>query len=616
MRTTWEGSTSVELGEEDMRLRNLWAATALSALAIGAVGVPAHSASPPSPANAGTVVTWGDEADVTGAAAIPIPADLTGPVRSVATNAKATGVVTLDGAVRVWGDPNANEVGLAPTGVTDATVITFTSGNAAILHDDGHITAWGNTTSLSDEIPADLRAKAIALQINVGLAVRTDGTLASWGDAPVYPLPTPGLTDLVDVAASLTHALALHADGTVTSWGAELPGLQDVPDFGGKKVVKIAVGFGTSGAVFADGTMEIWGFSGLIPPGQPTFTGLTPAGKVVDLSLEDGVAAAVTADGAVHAWGNPGYEDTVDDIPASLDGEPVSAIAVTNRHAAVITTTYRTLSEASISGTPEVGQTLTATPATFSLTPTTTAGQWYAGGAPIAGKTGTTLSLDASLVGTSISYRTTATRGAETIVSTSAPVGPVSPATSTTTLSVGPASAVVGSTRTVTATVAAAGAPTGTVTFTDGATTSTVALSGAKATWTLPALTVGSHSITAAYSGDSGTKPSTSTASTVTVAKAGSKVSGKAKAKGKTETVAKKVTITVTVRPDASVSPAGKITVKLKGKTKAKVTVTVDAQGRARVTVKNVKRGTYTVSLSYAGNSDVLAGSGKMSFKV
>ena len=228
-----------------MRVRNLLAATAVSALVIGAVGSPAHSVTAPPPDGAGTLVTWGDEEIADAAAAMTVPDDLTGPVRSVAANPRATGVVTLDGGVRVWGSPVAPEVTEAPTGITDATAITLTTDNGAVLHADGRITAWGGSPALS-EVPTDLRAKAIALQVGTGYAVRPDGTLATWGDEPASPVPPSGLTDLVDVSASLTHVLALHADGTVVTWGAGFPASSISPTSAARRSSRSAPALGSA----------------------------------------------------------------------------------------------------------------------------------------------------------------------------------------------------------------------------------------------------------------------------------------------------------------------------------------------------------------------------------
>jgi hypothetical protein len=417
-----------------MRLRNLLAATAVSALAIGAVGVPAHSVTAPPAANAGALVTWGDEGETNpNPGAIPIPEDLAGPVRAVATNSSATGVVTLDGAVRVWGGNPGNpdapvpaEVAGAPTGVTDGAAITLGLASGALLHTDGRVEAWGNFAMLNN-VPSDLRAKAISTLVSTGYAVRTDGTLATWGIPPFNATPE-GLTGLVDVVATFTHVLVLKENGTVQSWNPTgEAGPLDVPDFGGKKVVQIAATGSVSGVVFEDGTIQIWGDPSAIPAEAPTFDGLTPATKVTSLVLDSGTAAAVTADGAVHAWGS---DTAVKALPESLAGQPVSAVSVSTGHAAAVITAFRDLTKPTIAGKPQVGQTLTATPATFSLAPDAPAtGQWYAGNDAIPGQTSTALALTAAQVGKTISYRTTATRSDQTVTSASSTLGPVTKVT-------------------------------------------------------------------------------------------------------------------------------------------------------------------------------------------
>lgn len=79
-----------------------------------------------------------------------------------------------------------------------------------------------------------------------------------------------------------------------------------------------------------------------------------------------------------------------------------------------------------VTGEPLVGATLTGVPATFN--DGTVTNQWLADGAPIAGATGTELSLGEDLEGAVITFRSTATRGDETLDSLSEAVGPVQPA--------------------------------------------------------------------------------------------------------------------------------------------------------------------------------------------
>ena len=89
--------------------------------------------------------------------------------------------------------------------------------------------------------------------------------------------------------------------------------------------------------------------------------------------------------------------------------------------------------------------------------------------------------------------------------------------TTTTTLSISPNPANVGQPVTLTAIVSPASA-TGTVSFYDGATLlGTVALSNGTAILTLSSLTLGSHSLTAVYSGDASFSGSTSSIVTLIV---------------------------------------------------------------------------------------------------
>ncbi|SDE22301.1 Ig-like domain repeat protein [Nocardioides lianchengensis] len=601
-----------------MRLRTLLATTVSSALALGIASVPALAVPVPDPAGAGTVIAWGDPENPNGGPALAVPSDLTQPVLSIAASNRATGAVTLDGHVRVWGAAGAAEAEEVPSGITGAVAISISSNNGAVLHQDGRITGWGAPVGIDpapvSQVPTDLRAKAVAVQggLGTGFAVRTDGTLAVWGTTPAIT-PPEGLSGLVDVSASLSHIIALRADGTIATWGNPGPAVDAVPDFGGKKVVRIATGPSRSGVVFEDGTIEIWGSS--VPSGEPAFDGTTAAQKVISLGLWSGNAAAVTADGQVHGWGSAAPMATV---PSTLEDRPASAVVVGNFHVAAIAITFRDLTKPTVAGEPTVGETLTATPATFSLTPDAPAtGQWYAGDAPIEGQTGTTLPLTAAQLGKAISYRSTATRGDDTVISSSVPTGAVTPAVvaSTTTLSVSPAKGAVGTARTVTATVGSTGTPTGSVAFTLGATTVSKPLAGGKATWTLPTtLAAGSHRITASYGGDSTTEPSTATPVTISVAKAVAKVSGKAKATGKTKKTAKRVSVTITVKAPRGVSPAGKVTIALKGE--KKLTVRVNAKGKATATFKTVKRGKHTATVKYAGNANVAAARTKVKLKV
>jgi hypothetical protein len=594
-----------------MRLRTLLAATAASSMLIAGFAGTVHADPIPSPSTAGTVVAWGDPSNTNTTGALAIPSDLSSPVVDVSTNNNATALVTLDGHLTVLGSTTNELVTAAPTNVTDAVSVTIAFGNVgAVVHADGKVTVWGTGTSPLLDVPTDLRAKAVALTgLGIGYAVRPDGTLATWGADPaeVGADPTPsGLSGLVDVSASNYQIMALKADGTVLVWGlsAFFPNLVTVPDFGGKKVTQISAGTNANGVLFEDGSIQLWGNT--VPTGQPDFGDH----KVVSLSVGSFNAGAITDDGVAHTWGPKAPMNA--NLPASLNGRPVAVLAVGETHAAAIFTTFRELTRSAITGNAELGQTLTVSPATYSLAPDASAtGQWYAGDDAIDGQTGSSLVLDDSLQGKSITFRTTATRGWVTLNTSSKLVGPVKRATSTVTLQVTPATATAGTARTVTATVARAGGiPTGTITFKVGNETKTDILSGGKGIWKLPSLAVGTHQITAVYSGDELARPATANQINVGVVKATSKVTLRAKAQGTT------VRITVSVATAKGASPAGRATVVLKGKTKKTVHVIVNANGTATVTVKKAKKGKYTANATYAGNASVIGSHGTLKFKV
>src|SRR5207248_578614 len=144
-------------------------------------------------------------------------------------------------------------------------------------------------------------------------------------------------------------------------------------------------------------------------------------------------------------------------------------------------------------------------------------------------------------------------------------------APATTTVSVGSSSnpATAGQAVTFTATITVnapgTGTPTGSVTFKDGATTiATGTLSGGQATFTSSSLGVGSHSITAAYSGDANCAGSTSPILTELVNPAFVGTTAVVAASVSPAVFGQAVTFTATVTPAAPSpnTPTGTVTFK------------------------------------------------------
>ena len=173
------------------------------------------------------------------------------------------------------------------------------------------------------------------------------------------------------------------------------------------------------------------------------------------------------------------------------------------------------------------------------------------------------------------------------------------PAT-TTTLASGPNPSTFGQEVTLTATVAGAGStPTGTVTFKDGVTTlGTGSLDNAgHATLKTSALTVGSHSITAGYGGDTDNGDSTSTTVSQTVDKA--TTSAALGSSANPSTAGQSVTFTATVTPG---SATGTVTFKDGSTTLGTGSL---SGGKATLTTSALTAGGHSITAVYGGDANL-----------
>jgi len=165
-----------------------------------------------------------------------------------------------------------------------------------------------------------------------------------------------------------------------------------------------------------------------------------------------------------------------------------------------------------------------------------------------------------------------------------------------------------GQSVTFTATVksSTSGTPTGTVTFKDGATTlGTGVLSSGKATLATSTLALGTHSITAIYSGSPTFQASTSPVVTQMVNPAAT--STLLTSSLNPSTFGSSVTFTVTVKSSTSGTPTG--TVKLTAKqgiTSVTFTATLSG-GKATATTLALPRGTYSITAMYGGSITYLS---------
>ncbi|TNC36551.1 Ig-like domain repeat protein [Mumia zhuanghuii] len=576
----------------------------LSAPALAAPGVPVD------PADAGKVVAWG----IAGSQAVTIPAELADK-KILAVDAGADYNLALDGtgAVTPWGSGTALPVALFPEeGLTDVKAVAAANENALALKRDGSVVAWGAETTGINAVPTDLGvAKAVNVNALAGMAVLSDGTVKQWGAMAAFvPLPD-GLTDVVDVASGTLHSIALKSDGTVVAWGM-LPGVPEitVPSEIQGHVKAIAAGRNGSAAVTDTGDVVVWGAEPL---------GAAPAElaeeEAVDIDMDSTVVVR-TASGKVYAWGNPEDPDApaMTDVPDELSGEKVTAVAAGVKHTVAIAAGLNATTKPTITGTPKVGQTLTAATAEFSLEPDSIATQWNAGGAPIAGATSSTLALTAAQVGKKITVTQTATKGSDKATVTSDPTAAVVAAQVASSVRATAPTIRYGATPRITVTVSPTNAA-GRVDVYKGAARlgSTNAVNG-RATVVLSrtALKPGKHVLSVRYAGNAATKAS-STSVRLVVAKASAKVSASVATK---KVVVKKTRakVRVTVRA-AGVVPTGTVAI-YQGKRKVG-TAKLRSNGTAVVKLKKFsKAGKVKLTVRYLGSSTVDRASKSIKVKV
>ena len=181
-----------------------------------------------------------------------------------------------------------------------------------------------------------------------------------------------------------------------------------------------------------------------------------------------------------------------------------------------------------------------------------------------------------------------------------------------------PNPSVTGQTVTFTATVAAtapgAGTPTGTVDFLEGATTlaSSVTLNGSdQATFTTSSLAVGSHTITADYSGDTNFTASTGDDSAAPQVVNQASTTTTVASVPNPSVFGQTVTFTATVAPTApgAGTPTGTVNF-LEGATTLASSVTLNGSDQATFTTSSLAVGSHTITANYSGDTNFSASTG------
>jgi len=356
-----------------------------------------------------------------GDAAAPAPTGLDDAVALSTYPTVADGVrganlaLRADGTVVGWGADLAGET-RPPADLTEVVDLDLGGGFALAARADGSVAAWGGGEPGALDVPGDLGSvRAVAAlgrgTCGYGIALRSDGTLVQWGggscdDATAYQLPD-GLSDVTAVSAGEDAAIALRSDGTVVTWGpsGDLGYLDGVRPSTWTGITQVSTQSRTFVGLTADHqtvAYGIWGEAG------------APVGLTDVVSVSAGTPAAfLRADGSASLW--PGSS------PA-LEAGRYSAVESGLGYVV-------TISPARVGATPTAGPTQDPEPTTE---PTGTTGTPLPTGTPEPSEPGDPTdappptepeapgpalgadavqpSTDASVPGTAVAFRFTATR--------------------------------------------------------------------------------------------------------------------------------------------------------------------------------------------------------------
>lgn len=602
----WGRNTYGQLGDATTSLSTTPVDVGLGAAAVAIAAGTQHSCAL---TNAGNVKCWGlNDAGQLGTGdfgdlviTTPTPqsvVDMGAPVASIAAGAGRSCAVTTAGAAKCWGDNQFG--GLGDNSQTNRASPTDVSG-------------------LSSGVAS------ISVGENHTCAVMTDGDAKCWGrnfqgqigDGTSFNLrlvPVDVVSGTSAISAGSVHTCAVTTAGGVHCWGDNQFG--QLGDGSGQfSNVPIAVADLTSGvksisagtfstfAVTTGMNALAWGLNSFGRLGDGT---TNSAAVPVDVSGLTGGKATATLVTSLLSVGNHSITATNGGDSDRTGSTSATLIQTVNKAASTVVVTASPVSPSAL------GQsvTFTATVSSAGGVPGGTVSFSDDVSGPLGVGTlnpggGATLSTSALSFGDHTITATYSGNG-NILTSTGTRSHAIGKAVSTTVLTASPASpSTFGQSVTLTATVTSAGgAPSGSVSFNDGATVlGTATLNGSGvATFSTSALSGGSHTITATYSGAALFLGSVSTGRAYTVNKMATSTTLAASPASQT-TFGQSVTFSATVVSGAG-TPSGSVTFK-DGAT-VLGTATLDAGGLASLSTAALNGGAHSLTATYSGAANFL----------
>ena len=567
--------------------------------------------------SSGTVAqTVNTAATTTAVAATPNPSSFGQSVTISANVASSggtpTGTVTfMDGSTTLVSNVAVNGSGMATYTTTTLAVGSHTitasfTGTGNFGNSSGTFTQTVNTAATTTAVAATPNPSSF------GQSVTITATVASSGGTPT------GTVTFMDGSTTLASGVALNGSGQASFTTASLAvGSHAIAaNFTGSGNFGNSSGTTTQTVNAAATTTAVSGSPNPSTSGQSvTFTATvtstagTPTGSVTFLDGSTTLASNV----AINGSGQAVYTTTALAIGAHTI---TASFAGTGNFASSSGATTQTVNSASTT----TAVAITPNPSTFGQSVTITATVTSTGGTPTGTVTfmdgSTTLASNVAVNGSGQATYSTASlaAGSHTITanftgtsgfgnSSGTSVQVVNALATATTAAATPNPSTFGQSVTITAMVSSTGGtPTGTVTFMDGSTTlaSNVAVNGSGlATYTTTTLSVGSHTITANFTGTGGFGNSSGTVSqTVNVAVTTTAVA----ATPNPSTFGQSVTLTATISSTGG-TPTGTVTF-MDGANILAPNVAVNGSAQATFTTAGLAFGSHAITANFTGSGN------------
>ena len=237
----------------------------------------------------GTPACWG----ASGSGQTTIPTG-TATVTQITAGNMHTCAIQTGGTPACWGYNNSGQTTI-PAGIGTVTQITAGDNHTCAIKTGGTPVCWGLNIYGQTTIPS---GAATVTQITAGTshtcAIQTDATPVCWGRNNEGQTTIPAGTGTVtQITAGGNHTCAIKTDGTPTCWGRNADGQTTIPA-GTGTITQITAGLHHTCAIKTDRAAVCWGYDyygqATVPPhntARPVISGTPKVGSV--LAATDGV---------------------------------------------------------------------------------------------------------------------------------------------------------------------------------------------------------------------------------------------------------------------------------------------------------------------------------------